>query len=65
MMDTKEKAAELAEAEVFKQFEGATEMSISDAIRLGSSNTEQAVGWGRGDQMCALHAAQSAFIAFT
>lgn len=64
-MNTKEKAAELAQSEVFDQFKDATEMSITDAMRLGSSNTEQAHGWGRGDKMCALHAAQSAFIAFT
>lgn len=64
-MNTKEKAAELAQSEVFDQFKDATEMSITDAMRLGSSNTEQAHGWGEGDKMCALHAAQSAFTAFT
>lgn len=61
---TIEKAQELAESDVFDQFKDATELSLSDAIRLGSSNTEKASGWGHGEQMCALHAAQSAFIAY-
>lgn len=65
MTKTQEKAAELAESEVFEQFKDVTELSIADAIRLGSSNTEQAFGWGEGESMCALHAAQSAFIAHT
>lgn len=65
MTTTQEKAAELADSEIFSQFKDATEMSLSDAIRMGSSNTEQAEGWGHGETMCALHAAQSAFIAFT
>jgi hypothetical protein len=29
---------------------------LSDAIREGSSVTEQANGWGQGEQACALHA---------
>ena len=62
---TQEKAAELADSEVFSKFKDATEISLTDAIRAGSSNTEKANGWGEGDQMCALHAARSATIAFT
>lgn len=60
---TQEKAQELADSKIFEEFKGLTEISISDAIRLGSSNTEQAVGWGDGETMCAMHAAQSAFLA--
>lgn len=62
---TKQKAEELAQSEVFSEFKDATELSITDAIRLGSSNTTQAYGWGQGHDMCALHAARSAFIAHT
>lgn len=32
-------------------------LKLSDAMRLGSSFTEQAYGWGSGEQACALHAA--------
>ena len=30
---------------------------LSDAIREGSSVTDQAVGWGNGENACALHSA--------
>jgi hypothetical protein len=30
---------------------------LSDAIREGSSVSEQAYGWGNGERACALHAA--------
>ena len=30
---------------------------LSDAIREGASVTEKAVGWGDGEQACALHGA--------
>lgn len=33
---------------------------LSDAIRMGSQVSKQAVGWGDGDSMCALHAAVAA-----
>lgn len=32
-------------------------MTLGDLIRLGSMTTEQAQGWGAGDQACALSAA--------
>ena len=32
-------------------------LKLSDAMRLGSQFTEQAYGWGTGEQACALHAA--------
>lgn len=59
MNTTKEKVEEL------KGILDATEVSeiknmnyrLSDAIREGSSVTEQAEGWGHGEQACALHAA--------
>jgi len=31
--------------------------TLADAIREGSQFTEQANGWGSGEQACALHAA--------
>ena len=62
MATTLEKSAELAESDVMDAFKDATSLSLTDAIRLGSSNTEKAQGWGTGDQMCALHAATSAII---
>lgn len=31
--------------------------TLADAIRRGSQHTEQAHGWGTGEQACALHAA--------
>ena len=64
MATTQEKSKELAESEVMDQFIDATSLSLTDAIRAGSSNTEKAHGWGTGDQMCALHAANSAYRAF-
>lgn len=60
---TRSKAEELSKSEVFDNFKDATQMTLTDAIRLGSSNTEQATGWGDGETMCALHAAHSATIA--
>lgn len=30
---------------------------LSDAIREGSTVSEQANGWGKGDKACAMHAA--------
>ena len=62
---SREKSKELSDSEVFKQFESATQISLGDAIRAGSTNTEQAKGWGDGENMCALHAAMSASKAFS
>lgn len=58
MSDTLEKAAELAES-IDIEFEG---YSLADAIREGSTVSEQAYGWGT-DKACALHAAAISAIA--
>lgn len=34
-----------------------TSVSLGDLIRRGSQNTEQARGWGKGGEACALSAA--------
>lgn len=62
MEKTIEKARELA-IDVDEKFKSLTELKLSDAIRLGSTNSEQAVGWGRGEDQCALHAGVQAAIA--
>lgn len=61
---TVEKAEELVDKELIdEQFKSMTELKLSDAIRLGSKNSQQAHGWGTGEQQCALHAAVTAAIA--
>lgn len=60
---TIEKAEELAKDYVDESFQSMTELKLSDAIRLGSKNSEQAHGWGEGEKQCALHAAVSAAVA--
>lgn len=40
-----------------------TSFTLADAIREGSQVSEQAHGWGKGDQMCALHAAVASAMA--
>lgn len=62
MEKTIEKARELQD-DIDEKFKNMTELKLSDAIRLGASNSEQALGWGNGDTQCALHAAVSAGIA--
>lgn len=59
---TIEKAHEL-EVDIDQKFKEMTELKLSDAIRLGSKNSEQSFGWGEGERQCALHAAISAGIA--
>lgn len=56
---TQEKTEELRK--LITQAEGAEiarmNYRLSDAIREGSSVTNQANGWGEGENACALHAA--------
>lgn len=62
METTIEKARELA-VDFEAEFANMTELKLSDAIRMGSSNSEQAHGWGNGQTQCALHAGVQAAIA--
>lgn len=58
MNTTKEKADELKgilEATEVRDLKR-MEYSLADAIREGSTVSEQAHGWGEGENACALHA---------
>lgn len=63
MNKTEQKVDELTEK--FAEMEKGLEVDqikrmnyrLSDAIREGSTVTEQANGWGDGEQACAMHAA--------
>jgi phage gp29-like protein len=58
-MSTQQKVDELKEilkATEVKELED-MKFTLADAIREGSSITEQAHGWGTGENACALHAA--------
>jgi len=61
-MNTIEKAEEL-KAQIEDVDIEVKGFSLADAIREGSSNSEQAYGWGEGDTMCTMHAAVSSAIA--
>lgn len=57
---TVKKAEELTEArklELSGIEEQATKFSLADAIREGSKNTIEVVGYGDGESACALHSA--------
>ena len=56
MEKTIEKADELREMLNGIELEVTTSYTLADAIREGSSVTEQAQGWGQGEKACALHA---------
>lgn len=61
---TIEKAHELrADPELEETFSVMTELSLADAMRMGSRNSRQARGWGNGEEQCALHASVSGAIA--
>lgn len=62
MEKTIEKARELA-VNFEEQFKSMTELKLSDAMRMGSTNSVQAQGWGQGESQCAMHAAVQAAIA--
>lgn len=44
-------------AEQSQDIESIGRYTLADAIRRGAQFTEQAYGWGSGEQACALHAA--------
>ena len=58
---TEEKVSELAKMMSGIEEEVVTSYTLADAIREGSTVSDQAVGtWGTGERMCAMHAAVTA-----
>ena len=64
MTKTEEKVDELRSTLGEIEMDVLTSFTLADAIREGSSVSEQAVGtWGQGEKQCAMHAAVTSAVA--